>query len=1081
MDVLNKNTADFGNFSLTIYLLAACIGKFEDRIKGAKPLREYAHIQRSLNDLLLDLSEYLESPASPSMARSIANIDWGITSAIDPLISAEIRNPNQAAEAKVKADQVLGFYRRVLTLLGQFALNESPMVWKIEDEQMADTLLAKLRYSAAAQYHSSESEGLRRNGCAPNTRTDLLHQLQNWARYKNFERIYWLNGRDGTGKTTIAYSLCEYLETTGMLSASFFCSRQLPICRDASRILPTISYQLALCSRPFRWAVSYILERNPDVYNQPIHEQFKKLIVIPLHKVRHTFLSDAIVVIDAIEECEDRDEVHWTLNALFKLALDMPVKLLVTSLPESDILGPMWNQQDERFRSKLCLDELQLPVVQGDIRTYLTTKLEGADLSPADLESLVELSGGSFLYATIAGGYILGDDISGSGERLDRVLRASAPSNDDNNHHNLDYLLTVILNAVFDDGALEGLETGRIILALHTMICAREPPPMAGKTTFLGFDNTFLTGFPFRSLFPVLYVSEPNGVVFMLHESFRDFMLDQRRSGVFRCDAGQHNARLAQLCFEIMKAPGPPLNICNLESSYLLDREIPDLEDRVGKAISLELLYACRYWAGHLERAQRSDEPVGELHSFLSERLLLWMEVLNLKGCISEGARALHSLQKWLQTVECTDSIWQFVEDACSFVTAYASSPASNNTPHIYVSALAFWPEDSPISRHYMQKLTGLPRGIVAAITLCEGAPFASSGATIPANRRPANVTHILPRPSGRAIRMLDEETDHLKKLEGHADHITSIAYSPNGAYLVSSFHDDTIRIWDADTGWSVGKPLIGHESIVYSVAYSPDGARIVSGSEDRTVRIWDAHTGQQVGQPLMGHRSWIRWVAYSPDDAYIISGSGDETIGVWDALTGRLVRQLECRLHLVNSVACSPDGAHIASCSRDETIRIWDPHTGQQVGQPFKGHRDWVLSMAYSPDGAYLASGSSDHIVRIWDARTGQRLGQLLHRDWVWSVVYSPDGAYIISGCDDGAVHIWDAHTGQLVGQPLKGHTDIIRAVACSPNGAFVASGSDDHTIRIFKLKTTRTTEDLSNNEVWTRHLEAGQRRMDG
>ncbi|THU77907.1 WD40 repeat-like protein [Dendrothele bispora CBS 962.96] len=75
-------------------------------------------------------------------------------------------------------------------------------------------------------------------------------------------------------------------------------------------------------------------------------------------------------------------------------------------------------------------------------------------------------------------------------------------------------------------------------------------------------------------------------------------------------------------------------------------------------------------------------------------------------------------------------------------------------------------------------------------------------------------------------------------------------------------------------------------QSTVQSVAYSLDGRHIVSGSDDNTVRIWDSQTGQPVGQSLQGHTGYVQSVAYSPDGRHTMSGSDDQTIKIWNSQT---------------------------------------------------------------------------------------------------------------------------------------------------------------------------------------------------
>ena len=208
--------------------------------------------------------------------------------------------------------------------------------------------------------------------------------------------------------------------------------------------------------------------------------------------------------------------------------------------------------------------------------------------------------------------------------------------------------------------------------------------------------------------------------------------------------------------------------------------------------------------------------------------------------------------------------------------------------------------------------------------------------------------------------------------IRGHTSFVFSVAFSPDGRHIVSGSWDETVCVWDAQTGAQVGKPLQGHTKPVRSVAFSPDGRHIVSGSWDETICVWDAQTGAQVGKPLQGHTSSVWSVAFSPDGRHIVSGSSDQTICVWDAQTGAQVgKPLQGHTSLVRSVAFSPDGRHIVSGSSDNTIRVWEAQTGGQVGNPLQGHTDGVLSVAFSPpDGRHIVSGSDDKAIQFWDTQ---------------------------------------------------------------------------------------------------------------
>lgn len=144
--------------------------------------------------------------------------------------------------------------------------------------------------------------------------------MQAWAIDPNSAKVYWMNGMAGTGKTTIAYSFCKWLEDNALLAGNYFCSRISFTCSDANRLVPTLAYQLAYYSPPFCEKLYKVLEAKPEASKLDIKWQFEKLLLETLQEIKKTMPSNLVIVIDALDECNDNDTLQLFLQTLVKLA-----------------------------------------------------------------------------------------------------------------------------------------------------------------------------------------------------------------------------------------------------------------------------------------------------------------------------------------------------------------------------------------------------------------------------------------------------------------------------------------------------------------------------------------------------------------------------------------------------------------------------------------------------------------------------------------------------------------------------------------------------------------------------------------
>ncbi|VDC05179.1 unnamed protein product [Peniophora sp. CBMAI 1063] len=702
-------------------------------------------------------------------------------------------------------------------------------------------VLARLTPASSASIDAQSVEG-----CMPGTRLRILKDLQDWSRDPQAQKIYWMSGMAGTGKSAIARSFCHILREDSMLGGSFFCSRRGDVENgDVKRILPTLCASLISYSTSYTRSLLSALEGRKDRGLSPhlnLRKQIEMILESPFSEMKNIPEPIAVLVIDGLDECFNDDVTGDMLRELVKVAPGLPLKFFLTSRPE-----PAIRRQLEKLDLVLRLHDIEKSVVGADISAYLTAGFcsirneRRGELpldwpSAGDIDVVAQLSGKLFIYAFTVLQYVRRRDPRG---RL-RKLLGDISSPDSTLTRALDDIYSLVLTEALDPGIYSGQEIDITRQVLTAILSSLHPPSIQALAGLFDVDPPDIRAALDR-LYAVIYVPLRDDIdgLSTFHTSFGDFLNSPARNPFYIAETmSERHQMLATKCLGVLLSKRLHFNMSDARTSYL-----PTSEQRIA-CIDQSVIYACTSFSAHMRNADHPCRLLATLGIiFMGPRFLFWLEVLSAIGRLDNAQTILDDLLLLVPITLLAPLLTLFLHEARDFIEANKAT-ISEKVTDIYLVALPLTNRWSFIDYY------------------CK--PYFSQLAVV---------------------------SDY-HKFDGLLQ-ITTGSQGDCDGQFVGETTGGTFRVWNLKSGKQLNPGWPTGPRPESSITFSRDGRWVAYIEDDSLIRIQNAgKMKEHLRLPPLAD-SGITCLALTSNGRYLASGSSSGITYIWDLETAELLQSL--------------------------------------------------------------------------------------------------------------------------------------------------------------------------------------------